>query len=195
MISTGFGLWFLLAGYLLLASFVIIERLLRKTVSSKTFQRGNFDRGSTLLIGSAFGAGLILPLIMEILGVSFFSINFVEGFLSLAVMMIGIGFRVWAARSLGDYYTRTLLTTEWQKVIDVGPYARIRHPGYLGDILLWSGFGVLSSNLIIVFLFPVMFVAIYLYRISVEEKMLIETLGDQYVQYRKRAHKLVPFVY
>ena len=126
---------------------------------------------------------------------SLFNIAIAEGFLALTVMMIGIGFRVWAATTLGRYYTRTLLTTAGQRVVRVGPYARIRHPGYLGDILLWSGFGVLSSNLIIVFLFPVMFVAVYLYRIRMEEKMLVEELGDDYIQYQKGTSKLVPFIY
>ena len=195
MISSGSGLWFLLVGYFLLALFVIMERSLRKTANSKTLQRGNNDRGSTLLIGFAFGAGLLLPLVIDIVDVGLFSLDLVEGFLALAIMMIGIGFRVWAATALGRYYTRTLLTTVEQRVVKVGPYTRIRHPGYLGDILLWSGFGVLSSNLIIVFLFPVMFVAVYLYRIIVEERMLVQELGDEYIHYRKGTSKLIPFVY
>jgi protein-S-isoprenylcysteine O-methyltransferase Ste14 len=146
-------------------------------------------------VGAAFGAGLLLPLILGIRGVGLFSIDLVEGLLGVAVMVFGMGLRIWAASTLGKYYTRTLLTTDDQKIVTVGPYARIRHPGYLGDILLWSGFGILSSNLILAVLFPVMFVAIYLYRIGVEEGMLVKTLGDEYAQYQKRTYKLVPFLY
>jgi protein-S-isoprenylcysteine O-methyltransferase Ste14 len=40
-----------------------------------------------------------------------------------------------------------------------------------------------------------MFVPVYLYRISVEEKMLVKELGDEYVQYQKRTRRLVPFVF
>jgi len=193
---SGFGLQLFLAGYLLVAVFIIVERMLRKTESAKTFQRGNFDRGSTLLIGTAFGVGLVLPLLTDGLDIGpFFSIDPAEGFLALAIMILGIGLRVWAARTLGRYYTRTLLTTEEQKVITTGPYARIRHPGYLGNILLWSGFGVLSANLAVALLFPVMFVAAYLYRISVEERMLAGTLGEDYAEYRRRTYRLVPLVY
>ena len=47
----------------------------------------------------------------------------------------------------------------------------------------------------VVFLFPVMFVVTYLYRIRVEGKMLIEELGDEYIQYRKKLTDLVPFAY
>lgn len=81
------------------------------------------------------------------------------------------------------------------KVVTTGPYARIRHPAYLGVILLWLGFGVLSGNLAIALFFPVVFVGVYLYRISVEEEMLVRDLGDDYVQYQRRTRKLVPEVY
>jgi len=36
---------------------------------------------------------------------------------------------------------------------------------------------------------------VYLYRISVEEAMLVKELGDEYVQYKRRTRKLIPFLY
>lgn len=189
------SLSFIVSGYFVLVAFLIIQRLLRRTESAKSFQRGAFDKRSTLLIGSALGVGLWLPLILDILGVTTIRISLVEGFVALAVMLFGLALRIWAAVTLGSYYTRTLMVTKDHKVVDTGPYARIRHPAYLGVMLLWVGFGVLSGNLIIVFLFPVLFVVVYLYRISVEEKMLVEELGDDYIQYQRRTRKLIPFVY
>jgi len=87
------------------------------------------------------------------------------------------------------------MTTKDHRVITTGPYSWIRHPAYLGVILLWLGFGVLSGNLIIAFVFPAMFIAVYLYRISIEEKMLVRELGEDYVQYQRKTRKLVPGVY
>jgi protein-S-isoprenylcysteine O-methyltransferase Ste14 len=60
---------------------------------------------------------------------------------------------------------------------------------------MWSGFGVLSSNWIVSALFPIMFIVTYLYRASVEERMLLEALGEECVQYRSKTWKLIPFVY
>jgi protein-S-isoprenylcysteine O-methyltransferase Ste14 len=195
-VTSGSGLWFLLTGYLLVAAFIVIERTLRRGATAKTLRRGNYDRGSTLLIAAAFGAGLLLPILLDGLGVGVaFPLSLPRGLLALAVMGAGIGLRSWAASSLGSYYTRTLVTTSGQKVVSTGPYARVRHPGYLGDILLWSGFGVLSGNLVIAVLFPVMFAAIYIYRISVEEGMLVAALGDDYVEYQRRTYRLIPLVY
>jgi protein-S-isoprenylcysteine O-methyltransferase len=187
--------WFLIAGYLVMATFLIAQELLRHTPEAKTLRRGAFERGSMMLIGVTLGAGLWLPLIVNVLGFALFSIDTVGGLVALAVMLIGLGLRVWAAVTLGGYYTRTLTTTKDHTVVTTGPYSRIRHPAYLGVILLWSGFGVLSSSFAVALLFPVLFTAVYLYRISVEEKMLVEVLGDAYVQYRRRTRKLIPFVY
>ena len=195
MLLSGIQAAFLALGYLLIGIFIAVERALRKNASSKTLQRGNFDRGSTLLIGTSFGIGLLLPVVLDGWGMGLFSFNLLGYMLAIVMMLGGLGLRVWAARSLGSYYTRTLLTTEGQKVVTAGPYARIRHPGYLGDLLLWCGFGVLTSNIVAATLFPLVFVAVYLYRISVEERMLVQTLGEEYSGYRRRTRRLIPFAY
>lgn len=175
--------------------FIIVERLLRRTESAKTLKAGSFDRRSTTLVSAGFGLGLVLPLVFAGLGLFPFQMNLVAGLVGLCVMVLGLVLRVWAAAALGGYYSRTLLVTKEQKLVTSGPYARIRHPGYLGSILLWSGFGVLTSNTAALILFPVMFVGIYLYRISVEERMLGEELGGDYAAYRRRTRRLVPFLY
>jgi len=189
------SLWFLFAGYTVMIAFFFVQRMLRQTESAKSFRGGVFDKGNMLLIGSATGVGLCLPVIFNILGITTIRIDLLEGSIALAVMACGFGLRIWAALTLGKYYTTTLMITENQKVLTSGPYTWIRHPGYLGEILLWSGFGVLSSNQILVFVLPLMFVVVYLYRISAEEKMLVKELGDDYIQYVRRTRKLIPFVY
>ena len=178
-----------------MVAFFVIQRLLRRSDSAKSFRGGPYDRGNMMVVGSATGIGLWLPLVFDFLAVAIFPIRLVEGLVALVVMVLGVVLRAWAAVTLGRYYTTTLMTMEGQKVVTTGPYARVRHPGYLGEVLLWSGFGVLSGNLIVMFLLPVMFVAVYLYRISVEERMLRQVLGDDYVKYSRRTKRLVPFLY
>jgi len=187
--------WFLLAGYFVLVYFIIVERLLRKTESAKTFRAGTFDRRSTTLVSAGFGVGLVLPLVFAGLDLFPLPISLAAGLVGLGVMMLGLVLRVWAAAALGGYYSRTLLVADGQRLVTYGPYAKIRHPGYLGSVLLWSGFGVLTSNGAILILFPLMFVGVYLYRISVEERMLGQELGGEYAEYRKRTRKLVPYLY
>jgi len=188
-------LWLLLGGYIVILFFFVVQRLLRRGEGARSFRGGPYDRGNMILVGSATGIGLWLPLIMVLLGVAAYPINLPEGAVALAVMVLGVGIRVWAAMTLGKYYTTTLMMSEGQKVVTAGPYAFVRHPGYLGEIMIWTGFAVVSSNLVLFFLLPAMFVAVYLYRISVEERMLVKGLGDDYVRYRRRTRRLIPSAY
>ena len=189
------GLGFLIAGYLVLALFVSAEGRPRRSASSRTFRSGGFDRRSTALVGGGFGVGLLLPIALDALNVATYQITLAEGLASMAVMVTGLAIRVWAANTLGRFYTRTLLVEPEHKVVTTGLYGKVRHPGYLGSILLWSGFGGITSNVAVTVLFPVLFVAIYLYRIGAEERMLVSELGEAYIQYQRRTSKLLPFVY
>jgi len=188
-------LWFLFSGYLVIVSFFVIQRFLRRSVGARSLRGGPYDRGNMILVGSATGIGLWLPLIMVFLGAAAFPISLVVGVVALVVIVLGVGIRVWAATTLVKYYTTTLMMSEGQKVVTSGPYTLVRHPGYLGEIMIWTGFAVVSSNLTLFFLMPAMFVAVYLYRISAEEKMLVKELGDDYVRYQHRTRRLIPSVY
>jgi len=188
-------LWFLFSGYLVIVSFFVIQRFLRRSVGARSLRGGPYDRGNMILVGSATGIGLWLPLIMVFLGAAAFPISLVVGVVALVVIVLGVGIRVWAATTLGKYHTTTLMMSEGQKVVTSGPYILVRHPGYLGEIMIWTGFAVVSSNLTLFFLMPAMFVAVYLYRISAEEKMLVKELGDDYVRYQHRTRRLIPSVY
>jgi len=194
MLST-VALWFLAAGYSIIVAFFIIQRLLRRTKDAKSFKGGVYDRGNMILIGGATGIGILVPVVVDVLGVGIFAMSIAAGFVALLVMLLGVGTRIWAAVTLGNYYTTTLMVAEGQRVVTKGPYAWVRHPGYLGEVLIWTGLGVLSSSLIVALWLPIMFVVVILYRISSEERMLVKELGDDYVKYQRKTRKLVPFVY
>ena len=83
------NLWFLAAGYLVMAAFLIAQESLRRTPEAKTFQRGTFERGSMLLIGVTLGVGLWLPVVLDILGFALFPVSIGEGLVALAVMLFG----------------------------------------------------------------------------------------------------------
>jgi len=65
------------------------------------------------------------------------------------VMLAAIGLRMWAAMTLGRFYTRTLRTAPDQIVVRDGPYRFVRHPGYLGTLLMWTAFGLSTRDWLI----------------------------------------------
>jgi protein-S-isoprenylcysteine O-methyltransferase Ste14 len=82
-----------------------------------------FEKGSMLLIGASVGGELPLPLLLDILGIGVVPISLVEVLVALIVMMSGLGLRIWAALSLGKYYSVTLKVVADQTVTMNGPYA------------------------------------------------------------------------
>ena len=109
--------------------------------------------------------------------------------------MGGISIRLWANRTLGEYYTRTLRVATAQTIVQKGPYRNIRHPGYLGSMLMWVGAGLATTNWLVVSLAVVVMSAAYYYRIRVEEQMLMATMSAEYLEYKARTWKLIPFLF
>ncbi len=115
--------------------------------------------------------------------------------LGLVLMLGGLALRYWAARTLGAFYTRTLLVKTDHRIVDNGPYRLIRNPGYLGNLLLFIGAGLAATNWLVVLVIAIALLSSYIYRIRVEEAMLESTFGDEYRAYKARTRKLIPLVY
>ncbi|HOT46419.1 MAG TPA: isoprenylcysteine carboxylmethyltransferase family protein [Spirochaetota bacterium] len=114
------------------------------------------------------------------------------GFLVIAT---GLSIRLMAIRTLAEHFTYTVKIIDNHQLITSGIYKYIRHPSYLGQSLIFLGCGLAFANwLSIVFLFLPNFLAA-LYRISIEEKVLINHFNDQYLEYMERTKLLVPWIY
>ena len=110
-------------------------------------------------------------------------------------MIIGLITRITATHTLKQYYTRTLKIQPDQKVIDFGLYKYLRHPGYLGLIMIWTGASIASNNWLIFVFVTLSSILVYHYRMESEEQMLISAFGESYINYKKRTWRLVPWLY
>jgi protein-S-isoprenylcysteine O-methyltransferase Ste14 len=130
-------------------------------------------------------------------GVTFVSghIGAIWRWLGVALIAIGLALRAWGMSTLGESYTRTLRTTGDQRLVVDGPYRLIRHPGYGGSLLVWMGYSLGLGNLVAVVLTAGLLLGAYSWRISAEERLLADTFGDDYEEYRRRTKRLVPFLY
>jgi protein-S-isoprenylcysteine O-methyltransferase Ste14 len=76
------------------------------------------------------------------------------------------------------------------KVIDTGVYGIVRHPMYLGELLILLGFSIATLSILSFIVLIVFF--IFLDRMaSYEEKDLTRILGQKYIDYQKRVHKWI----
>ncbi len=90
--------------------------------------------------------------------------------------------------------TGRLQVVESHRLVKDGLYSRIRHPIYLGETLRNLGFVTIPSSIFGVLLIAVATIFL-LFRIGIEEKMLIEVFGDEYREYQRNTKRLIPFIY
>jgi len=183
--------------YGLIGCFFVAERFLRQGESAKSLQAGQADRGSTRAIGATFGLALLTLLLAPLL--NRLSIGRLRGkrlaWGGIVAMLAGLVIRIWAVRVLGSFYTRTLRTGTEQRLVAEGPYRLVRHPGYLGTLLLWLGAGIATSNWIAATAISLPMLGSYWYRIQAEEAMLAHTFPREYQSYAVRTWRLIPFIY
>ena len=184
-----------LLGYLILAGFFFTEGRIRSGQEAKSFKAGQFDQQTTRFIGLAFSLSILAILTSWLL--NFLQIGVLSawiGWLGILLALLGIFIRWWANRVLGAFYTRTLKVAENQIIIREGPYHFIRHPGYLGSILMWGGVAAATTNWIVILIVLILMISAYYFRIENEEKMLLIT-HTEYSEYRLHTWRLIPFIY
>ncbi len=79
--------------------------------------------------------------------------------------------------------------------LNQAPYNVIRHPGYLGTLLMEIGAGLAVTNWIVLLVAVAIGITSRAYRIGVEEQMLASSFGEEYKMYTDNTWKLVPFLY
>ncbi len=104
----------------------------------------------------------------------------------LSFVLIGGGF-VLLANSWGVLYS----AQKEGGLAVIGPYARIRHPQYVGFILIMLGFLVQWLTLITLVMFPIL-VYMYLRLARAEEREAEARFGEQYRQYAARTPAFIP---
>jgi protein-S-isoprenylcysteine O-methyltransferase len=112
----------------------------------------------------------------------------------IALMWVGMGFRYYAMRVLGRYFTFQVDVHSGQTVIEAGPYRYIRHPSYTGALITVIGLGLALGNWASLVGMLLCISIGYAYRIRVEEAALVNALGQPYREYMSRTARLVPFV-
>ena len=155
------------------------------------------DRGSRQLLRITIAGGWIVAAqaVRRVPGADIGHDVALVFWVGLALAWTGIAFRFWAFRTLGRYFTFTVMTSADQPVVTGGPYRLVRHPGYAGGALAMAGMGLAMGNWISFLALLVVPLIGTLNRIRVEEAALVATLGDEYRAFAAGRKRIVPFVW
>ena len=86
----------------------------------------------------------------------------------------------------------TVELREGHELITNGLYARIRHPMYAAIFLFSIAQGLLLANWLAGWGALVAFASLYFARVQSEEKLMLDTFGDEYRDYIRRTGRLFP---
>ena len=110
------------------------------------------------------------------------------------VLTLGVGLRLGPMMELGRRFVSVVALQPGHTLHTRGFYALVRHPSYLGILLMDLGFAGVFRSVIALLLMPVVF-WMFKRRMDVEEGFMIEQFGPTYRDYMSRTARLMPGVY
>ncbi|NOU16138.1 MAG: isoprenylcysteine carboxylmethyltransferase family protein [Bacteroidales bacterium] len=183
--------------YLIFLSYIFfISEFLLMLVkrSKKSTSKHQKDKGSLVLlwvtISICFTFGFIFAdysrwnlshLIMAVIG--------------LLIIIVGLIIRWVAILQLKKAFTVDVAIGTEQKLKTDGMYKTIRHPSYLGMLMIMIGFAISMNSIMSILVIVIPMIIVLLFRISVEETLLLEAFGNQYIEFRSKTKKLIPWLY
>ena len=178
-----------------LYGFFEIFMSVRQRLKRKSNVISSGDKGSIwiMFILIAIGYALSFRVAATRLGrIYHWDIFFAAGVL---LIIIGLIIRIKAISELKQHFTYTVTEIENHELIETGLYKNIRHPGYLGQLLIFMGTALSFSNWLSVVFMMIPVLIGYINRIIVEERFLTKQMGQKYIDYQKRTKRLIPKMY
>ena len=123
------------------------------------------------------------------------SLNLIVFLTGILLFTFGFILRIYAIRELGPFFTFEVGLRKSHQLITNGPYSIIRHPGYLGYILISIGLYTFLGTFFGIILSFTICSLIYFKRIPIEEKILSKKFGDEFEKYKLKTKKIIPFIY
>jgi protein-S-isoprenylcysteine O-methyltransferase Ste14 len=151
----------------------------KKTSDFATCQIYGLGQALTFLTALWFPSVLQVPNIAHIVGISIF--------------LFGVCYRLWAIRTLGQFYSHRVRAVDQHQIVVSGPYRFTRHPAYAGMIIANAGICIFFFNWVTVNIFLFILVPAILLRIVIEERMLFGIEG--YSEFAKKRKRLFPAVW
>lgn len=155
------------------------------------------DRGSAWLIFGIIGVSMVAAAALQRLAPSRVGMNAGDDSLHLAwaLLLVGVAVRWHAILSLGRHSTMNVAILSEHRLVQTGLYGKVRHPSYTGMLLAFLGLGVAFGSWMSLATLMIPITVAFLYRIHVEEALLLETFGEEYAEYRRETKRLVPGIY
>ena len=155
------------------------------------------DRGSLVVMSIVVGGGVIAACILPLVWTSATipSLRPQVTLVGIGVIILGALLRWWSIFALGRYFTFEVAVRSTQSVVQSGPYRVVRHPSYTAILIMLLGVGIVLLNWASIVVLLVTGLIGLGYRVRVEERALVDALGQPYVDYMRHTKRFIPFIF
>jgi protein-S-isoprenylcysteine O-methyltransferase len=112
--------------------------------------------------------------------------------LGIGLFLLGLGLRVWSARTLGRFFSWHVTVFADHRLVTGGPYAISRHPAYLGSVIQIVGLGFMFHAPLVAAGGLLVFAVVLVLRVRDEENLMTAAFPELYPAYQKKVPVLFP---
>ena len=113
----------------------------------------------------------------------------------VTLIICGLVVRWFAILSLKHQFTVDVSIRKNHRMIKEGIYRYVRHPAYAGSLFSFFGLGLCFSNYLSMLIISVPICLAFLHRVRIEEEVLIDAFGSEYLDYRASTKRFIPGIY
>ena len=155
-------------------------------------------RREQMLMVISYSGLFAIPLIYVLTGEPKFAdyeFHPIQAWIGTLVLAAGMALLYCTHRDLGRAWSITLEIRDQHTLVTHGIYERLRHPMYAAFWLWAISQALLLPNWIAGFSGVMGFGTLFFARVGYEERMMLETFGDDYRAYMARTYRLIPGIY
>jgi protein-S-isoprenylcysteine O-methyltransferase Ste14 len=178
---------------------IITEMVIRAPIGRQQRKEPKSERRvntqETILLSLLFLAMFFLPLFYSTtnwLDFANYSLPNWAGWLGVILILLALAIFRQSHADLGLNWSPSLEIRKEHKLITNGIFRYIRHPMYASQWIWVIAQPLLLQNWLAGFLDLFVFIFFYTLRVRAEEKMMLETFGDEYREYMKKTGAIFP---
>jgi len=189
-----YGIFTNLVAIILFNLFICVDIIMRPISEKKDKYKRSILILSFLLLPFAFAIPfyenrLLISRYLAILNKSWIS------YTGIGILAMGGITLTYSRIKLGKYGGPKIVIEEEHKFVSDGIYKYIRHPMYLGFLLLFFGYSLSFRSFISSFLTLSSLFMVFKSRMALEEELLTSRFGEAYISYLNRTKRLIPMLY
>ncbi len=177
----------------------VVYTMIRAIYASRTKNESKIenraDAGERALLAVVFLGSLVLPLLYLFTPLLDFATVQLPWFVpccGLALLCAALWLFWRSHADLGLNWSITLEVRKGHELVTSGVYRSIRHPMYASIALFGLSQGMLLANWLAGWSAAVTFLPLYLRRVSIEERMMLDTFGETYQEYAAKTGRIWP---